>query len=97
MNHSPEPWRVENRDERDERNVHVVNCFGSCILETDWIPNEEERADYCRIVACVNFCRNFDTKFIAKRTAVNLRAQGIESLADLPGFDGLMAIVKNQG
>jgi hypothetical protein len=51
--HSPEPWKLHQRSKRPG-DVDVADANDQCVLETDWIPGELERADYERIVACVN-------------------------------------------
>jgi hypothetical protein len=54
--HSPEPWKLHQRSERPG-DVDVADANDQCVLETDWVPGELERADYERIVACVNACQ----------------------------------------
>jgi len=53
-----------------------------------------EDADARRIVACVNFCREFPTEALEGRQLVYLKQAQWESLADMPKFDGLMAVRK---
>ena len=63
--HSPEPWKLHQRSERPE-DVDVVDAKDQCVLETDWIPGELERADYERIIACVNFLQEIPTEALLK-------------------------------
>lgn len=50
-----------------------------------------------RIVACMNFCRQFPTEFLQYRVLVKLTGQENGelrgSLGDIPGLDGLVACV----
>ena len=57
--HSPEPWQRNSVDPAaivDANGLDVLMRHDGC----GW-PND---ADLRRIVACVNFCREFDTKFL---------------------------------
>ena len=85
--HSPEPWRT-------------YDCFGDRFAEV-FGPSEKisisgsrAKADARRIVACVNFCREFPTEALEGRQLVYLKQAQWESLADMPKFDGLMAVRK---
>lgn len=65
--HSPTPWSLKHRGGDNPRNVIVVDAREQCVLETDWVPTQEEYDDYMRIVACVDACQDFSTEFLQDR------------------------------
>ena len=94
-----EPWRLEKETAhcaygpciRDANNWEVLFCAcDECRGDRPVI----EDADARRIVACVNFCREFPTEALEGRQLVYLKQAQWESLADMPKFDGLMAVRK---
>jgi hypothetical protein len=92
--HSPEPWTVipyheYNHDaERITHTANVQDARGLIIGSLyDTLPNWE------RIVACVNFCRQFPTDWLQGRQLVRIHDASElvgKSLADIEGFDGLV-------
>lgn len=105
MTHSKEPWksaaRNMPRDGIDACPVYDKN--GKCVVDVAWYENGAENAD--RIVACINFCRQFPTKFLECRQAVNLDhppepshkyEETMRTLSDIPRFSGLMAVQRNE-
>ena len=116
MSHAPEPWaRYEGDDELPLGGssvtgpVAIVDANGSPVIpDTPWCPSG---IDLDRVVACVNFCRQFPTKFLECRQAVNLSTtfgpsdnpdrpnnldNAAKSLADVPRFVGLIAVQRNE-
>jgi hypothetical protein len=93
MNHSPEPWKV------DQTNA-VVDSNGEYICDSI-VGNDEpddpggmDPENTRRIVACVNFCREFPTDWLEKHQAVYLMGEAKwQTLADIPGFLGLIAVI----
>ena len=101
MTHSPEPWFIwigvgrvlifdaQNAgDDADNRPVAAVDI-------NDYDQLEDAKRDADRIVACVNFCRQFSTEYLTDRQLVYLKP-GDEligkSLNSIEGFDGLVAV-----
>jgi len=102
--HSPEPWEVCGVwHEGDGAGFIAITdahseMVGGCWNYTDRgepvDPTERDRVNARRIVACVNFCREFPTEALEGRQLVYLKQAQWESLADMPKFDGLMAVRK---
>ena len=67
MNHSPEPWLKLGLAifANDDNHDFIARCADRGI--------EEDHANAERIVACVNFCRQFPTEFIKNRQMVYIK------------------------
>jgi hypothetical protein len=93
MSHSPEPWRHDEHDcglrDADDNLI----CGG----REYWDRAAPSTDNSERIVAAVNFCRQFDTEFLQSHQMfkVSKGEDGelvAKSLADIPGFYGLVAV-----
>jgi hypothetical protein len=85
--HSPEPWKVQEIG----RYVRIVSQDGMVTSDNSFTPTGHE--DAARIVACVNFCREFDTEFLEGRRLKRLTAEDeVRVAADIDGFDGFVAV-----
>lgn len=101
MNHSPEPWRIPSHNPwcMLAKNSARIDQGEDCVAMAQFITNEREYAvslaNAARIVACVNFCRHFDTEFLRANKLVRLAQDGHEltSLDKVPGLSGLVACV----
>jgi hypothetical protein len=90
--HSPEPWKARKNAFGD---YLIADSRGSPVIGggTD-DAYSADREDAERIVACVNFCRQFPTAWLQGRQLVRIddASQLVhKSLADIEGFDGLVA------
>ena len=103
MNHSPEPWKAESACDGGDY-ILDANEIPVCGHETEFnglqLPITTPPETLQRIVACVNFCRQFPTTFLASHTALNLAPNktpddGWRTLADIPNLHGLLAVQKN--
>ena len=67
MNHSPEPWRFE-PDLFPDQSLQsgIKDAGGGIVLRAEHHPGQEVELDLSRIVACVNFCRDFSTQWLAE-------------------------------
>jgi hypothetical protein len=101
MRHSPEPWGLA-KDDNPGKFGHRIYCSknGANTVVGGSHPNDYDHlslADMERIVAAVNFCRQFDTEFLQSHQMfkVSKGEDGelvAKTLADIPGFDGLVAV-----
>jgi hypothetical protein len=104
VSHSPEPWFFEpylpNEERAEihcgERTTHPTDDYvtSPVVVALKVLPTI---ADAERIVAAVNFCRQFDTEFLQSHQMfkVSKGEDGelvAKSLADIPGFYGLVAV-----
>jgi hypothetical protein len=91
--HSPEPWRhITGKCLDYIADANGNSVLGDAALDDPVMPSSEEME---RIVACVNFCREFNTEFLKTHHLKHLTEDsGFQSLADVPEFSGLVAIVK---
>ena len=91
--HSPEPWKYVTGQCLDYiADANGNSVLGDAALDDPVMPSSEEME---RIVACVNFCREFNTEFLKTHHLKHLTEDsGFQSLADVPEFSGLVAIVK---
>jgi hypothetical protein len=96
MTHSKEPWSI------GDAPVSIKDASGEpiVILDNEWRIDIAD-GDLERIVACVNFCRQFPTKFLECRQAVNLPESSspeddLMSLAHSPRFAGVIAVQRNE-
>lgn len=80
-----EPWTVVELDDTHAQIYGIGSkaCDGHAIP----IPDAE------RIVACVNFCAQFDTELLRLRHLVN--SVDLQSLADVPNQCGLIPVAFN--
>jgi hypothetical protein len=96
MTHSPEPWEPWDYGDFD------------CLIRYGLASGGfREQADAERAAACVNFCRQFPTEWLATHQLVYIDSQTNiptcqpKTLANIPGFSGLVActlipVAKNQ-
>lgn len=80
-----EPWTVIELDDTHAQIYGIGSkaCGGHAIP----IPEAE------RIVACVNFCRQFDTDFLSQRQLFKVVDE--KTLADVPDQCGLVPVAMN--
>lgn len=99
---SPEPWSIHDFKYNcgQMHSQYVNDASGEIVQLHDHLE---------RIVACVNFCRQFPTEFLQSRQIVNLKGSfgpgggeqpnnleyAATSLADVQRFCGLVAIQRN--
>ena len=94
MNHTPEPWRVELRNEPlgdtgdYEGVVEILSGSAQRPIIQFWDESEESEANARRIVACVNACEGMDTESlesiagrIAAKSVLQMHANYIRSKA----------------
>jgi len=99
--HSPEPWKLIPMYHGAQPTPDAPGCLlaaddtfiaGYSSDEGEFLLGDP---NYQRIVACVNFCREFNTEFLKTHHLKHLTEDsGFQSLADVPEFSGLVAIVK---
>lgn len=100
MNHSPEPWTFTTGldEETGTRWFAVRDGDRKLVLydsvDSDDSTGEKIEDDFKRIVACVNFLKEFPTSWLEAHHAVY--TTDAQTLADIEGFDGLMVVVRNQ-
>ena len=97
--HSPEPWTTGEQHESmitlwaaDKRYVGTMR--GSNLLEgiDGHVNYGTMEANARRVLACVNFCRDFPTESLEGRSLVFIEpGTELRSAADIPGFDGFVA------
>lgn len=83
-----EPWHVLDCDDLTAQ----IYAIGFKAIDGHAISSREAR----RIVAAVNFCREFPTHVLESRHIVYQHGN-LSSLADVPGFSGLIVCVKEGG
>lgn len=98
MNHSPEPWTFGEGHEYaqiilDASKKEVLNIRRPVgVMDGKTFMENIER-----IVACVNFLKEFPTSWLEAHHAVSLaNKEQFKTLGDIGGFAGLMAVVRNQ-
>ena len=97
--HSPEPWG--DATTREVKTVGVMWEFATTIVDAEGMPIAKASGDNLRrIVACVNFCRQFPTEWLEKREMVYAdltpeQEQPI-TLADTPNFSGLVIVADKE-
>lgn len=83
-----EPWKYDGH-------VHEMETVDGKTLfacEHGGAPRPEVVA---RIVACVNFCREFPTEALLNRRLIYAKDMDhYRSLADMPGLDGFVVVAK---
>lgn len=92
--HSPEPWIIRDGTIFADDEWPVADSVVGYNQPDD--PAAMTEANKRRIVACVNFCREFSTEFLEQHTLKYL-SDGTKNLGELPGFTGLIACVKKGG
>ena len=100
--HRPEPWWLEGGSVRDADggivyDIHPNDDYWHKCDERCRAAHPVEMATAERIVACVNFCRQFDTEFLRTRQLVKIAGKdettGTLTADKIPGFDGFVAAV----
>lgn len=87
MPHSPEPWTVFGNGEYCE----IDHACDGGVVGCERLNKEDAE----RIVACVNFCRQFPTEALLNRQLVYVTDKSEfvgKSCAELEGFDGFVAV-----
>ena len=87
----PEPWttvRYGNEEYRHKDDVSVEHCADGTVIDSINRNTAE------RIVACVNFCRQFPTDFLAKHEAAFVAHNEWQTLGDIPLFTGIVAVMR---
>lgn len=109
--HSPEPWTVRHvAQEYRGDDYQILNAFGVVIGQTceEWAENlGGARRDAERIVACVNFCRQFKTDWLKGKETVPLEGSEMVSgrepleryvgLGQIPNLLGLIPVRDTTG
>lgn len=99
MTWSPEPWIIDDQGTIvGSDGSEVCDCVVGSRCADDPAGMDEENKS--RIVACVNFCRQFPTKFLECRQAVNVPDSSspeddLMSLAHSPRFASVIAVQRN--
>ena len=100
--HRPEPWWLEGGSVRDADggivyDIHPNDDYWHKCDERCRAAHPVEMATAERIVACVNFCRQFDAEFLRTRQLVKISGKdettGTLTADKIPGFDGFVATV----
>ena len=85
MTHNPEPWRMVVSEMSG--NPVVVDLRGRFIAASD----QDDDPNFERIVACVNFCREFETEWLKARTMRSSRPYSAVQLVPVAVNDGKQA------
>ena len=93
--HSPEPWSVGTTDIGGEKYNTLFSGGNELMLSQSAGYGGEtvidiSEDDLRRIVACVNFCREFPTEILEQRRMLYATKENWGTLADIPGFEGLV-------
>jgi hypothetical protein len=94
MNH-PEPWKIVGKELCDAKGSEIIRIEDDGMGEGDNCPHfwaEVDQADMERIVACVNFCRQFPTKSLTGRQMLYMP----DGAYTLPPMAVLIAVVPNE-
>lgn len=95
--HAAEPWKCFDRS-ITESEVTIIDSEGYERLNSEkGCQTEWAAANFPRIVACVNFCRQFDTEFLRARQLMKITGKDetteVLTADKIPGFEGFVAAV----